>query len=188
MSAAGNQPLSAAQKTRLVMLAREAFALCKARGAVDEDADFDAWRYAEHGEACERPPFGLREAMNDDFRRIRGRFAVILGNAELAFADFVEGAPDAEERRRMAYRLAGHVGALVEFWAREKGVTDAEAARQAWAYTAAIARDKARGRKLADLSAKELAELGYTILNRTNAFRGVGNPAFRNKRQGGCKV
>lgn len=178
-----NQPLNNNQKTRLAILARMAFAISKQRGAVDDDADFDQWRYATQGEAVGLPTLGLREAVQGQFRELRGRFFVILGNAEAAFEDFMQGGDEKELRRQRMHRLAGNVGALAEFWRGEKGIDEPEAARQAWAYTTAIARDKARGRPLAELTAQELTQLGFTILNRLNQKRGVGSAANRNKSQ-----
>lgn len=183
MSAAAVQPLSNVQKTALMRLARDAFTIAKERGAVDDEADFDAWRKEQHGEACERPPFGLREAMNDDFRLIRGRFLVILGNAEAAFYAFIGSGSENEKRRRMAYRLAAQVGTLAKTWGAQRKLTDAEAARQAWAYCLAIARDKAKGRSFDEMTAVEVRNLGFTILNRRSAHAGVGQTGNRNKSQ-----
>jgi hypothetical protein len=183
MSAAAVQPLSNAQKNGLMSLAREAFLLAKQRGAVDDDADFDTWRKAQHGAACDRPPFGLREAQNDDFRLIRGHFLVILGNAEAAFYAFIGSGPEHEERRRMAYRLAAQVGTLAKTWGAQRKLTDAEAARQAWAYCLAIARDKAKGRPFDEMTATDVRNLGFTILNRRSAHAGVGQTGNRNKSQ-----
>lgn len=187
MSAAAVQPLSNAQKNGLMRLAREAFQLAKQRGAVDDDADFDTWRKAQHGAACERPPFGLREARNDDFRLIRGHFLVILGNAEAAFYAFIGAGAENEERRRMAYRLAAQVGTLAKTWGAQRKLTDAEAARQAWAYCLKIARDKAKGRPFDEMTAAEVRYLGFTILNRRSAHAGVGQTSNRNKSQAAGK-
>lgn len=183
MSAAAVQPLSNVQKAGLACLAREAFTVAKRRGAVDDDANFDAWRYAEHGKACDCPPFGLREAQNDQYRLLAGHFLVILGNAEAAFELFIGSGPEAEERRRMAYRLAAQVGILAKTWGAQRKLTDAEAARQAWAYALKIARDKSQGRPLDTLTARELRNVGFTILNRRSAHAGVGKAENRNKSQ-----
>lgn len=180
---ASDQPLSKDQKTGLACLAREAFIVAKRRGAIDDDADFDAWRYGEHGKACQCPPFGLREAKNDQYRLLAGHFLVILGNAEAAFELFIGSGPEAEERRRMAYRLAASVGILAKTWGALRKLPDAEAARQAWAYALKIARDKSGGRSLDSLDARELRNIGFTVLNRRSSHAGVGSTATRNKSQ-----
>lgn len=176
-------PLNTRQKSRLAILARMAFRLSISRGAVDDGADYDAWRYEQTGQAVGLPVLGWREATQGQYRLIRGRFFVILGNAESAFEDFMQGGEENELRRQRMHRLAAAVGSLAEFWRGEKGVDDAEASRQAWAYALSIARDKADKRPLSDLSAVELTQLGWTIINRHSAKRGVGSAANRNKTQ-----
>jgi len=183
MSAAAVQPLSNKQKSDLMRLERETFTVAKRRGAIDDDTDFDVWRKIEHGKACNRPPFGLREATNDEYRLLAGHFLVILGNAEAAFELFIGSGPEAEERRRMAYRLAASVGILAKTWGAQRKLPDAEAARQAWAYALKIARDKSGGRSLDSLDARELRNVGFTILSRRSAYAGVGSTATRNKSQ-----
>jgi len=183
MSTAAAQPLSNVQKAALMRLHRDAFTIAKGRGAVDDDADFDAWRKEQNGLATGRPPHGLREAQNDDFRLIRGHFLVILGNAEAAFEAFIGSGEENEERRRMACRLAAQVGTLAKTWGAQRKISDQQAAAEAWKYTLSIAHDKAGGRKLSALTAVDLRNLGFTILNRRSAHAGVGRSANRNKSQ-----
>lgn len=189
-----SQPLKPKQISRLAMLRKAAFEVAKRRGAVDDDADFREWYLCEQGEAIGRDSLSLTEAKQADFRLIRGRFFVILGNAEAAFADFMEGGAVNEDRRQKLHRLAAQVGSLADALKRDqealeiarlRGVPmdDAEAGRQAWAYCVAVARDKARGRRLHEMTPKELAQLGFTMLNRASAKRGVGRPENRNKSQ-----
>lgn len=176
-------PLTSKQKSRLAILARMAFRLSIQRGAVDDTADYDAWRYEQTGQAVGVASQGWRESTQGQYRLIRGRFFVILGNAEAAFEDFMQGGEENELRRQRLHRLAAAVGSLAEFWRAEKSIGEDEASRQAWAYALSIARDKAGGRALSALDAAELAQLGFTIINRCNAKRGVGSAANRNKSQ-----
>jgi hypothetical protein len=180
---AETQPLSSNQKKAIMCLTNDAFGISIYRGAIDNDANFDRWRKEQYGTACGRPAFGLREAQNDDFRLICGRLLVILGNAEAAFEAFIGSGPENEARRRMAHRLAAKVGILAKLWGAQRKIPDAEAAKQAWAYTLAIARDKAKGQALDTLPAKTVEQIGFTIINRISAHRGVGSTENRNKSQ-----
>lgn len=183
MNMLADQPLLPWQKARLMMMAKEAFNVSLARHAIDDGASFDEWRSIEQGRACDLPTLGLREATQAQYRLIRGWWHVILGNAEAAFADFMAGGEDNEARRQTMWHFAAAVSTLAETWKKQKGVDDAEAARQAWAYALAIARHKAGGRPLADMTPVELRNMAYTIRNRDSAHRKVGSADNRNKSQ-----
>jgi hypothetical protein len=176
--------LSAKQVQRLAILGGMAFAISRGRGGVPEGMKVRDWRQQEQGAACGLSVgLSLSDATQGQFNEIAGRFFVILGDAEAAFAAFMQAGPENEARKQLVRRLAGDVAALAAFWAVQKGVHESEASRQAWAYCNAIARDKASGRQVSELDARELTQLGWTIRGRTSAFKGVGNPANRNKSQ-----
>lgn len=183
MNTKANQPLTGEQKKRLMAMSRAAFKLAIQRGAIDDDTDFDSWRKSEYGRACELPSLGLRDAIQGQYRLIRGWLHVILGNAEAAFHDFLEGSQEDEARRQCMWHLAASVSGLASYWAKERKLSDEASAQQAWAYCLDIARDKASGRPLAQLTAVELRNMAFTMINRTNAFRGVGSAENRNKSQ-----
>lgn len=183
MNTNANQPLLPWQKSRLMMLAKEAYAVSLGRFAIEDGVTFDAWRAVEQGRPCGMASLGLREATQAQYRLIRGRWHVILGNAEAAFADFMAGGEENEARRQTMWHFAASVSTLAETWKKQRNLTDADASKQAWAYALHIASDKARGRPLSDMTPIELRNMTYTIRNRDSAHRGVGSNANRNKKQ-----
>lgn len=179
-------PLSSTQKALLCVRAKQAWQVARQRGAIDDDVTAEEYREQGQVEACGKR--SLRECTQADFLAIAGKWWVVLGNLDLAFNAFLNGGEQNEARRQMAWRLAGQVAALAEALEHkhcaETGIMlqEAETARQAWAYTTAIAKDKF-GRRVDSLDADELEQLGFTIRNRANAKRGVGDSTTRNKKQ-----
>lgn len=192
-------PLTALQIKLLCRMANEAFKAARKRGAVDDDMTAEEYRRAGQMEAAQVD--SLKKANQGHFLSIRGKWWTVIGNLEQAFYDFLNEGPVNEERRQMAWRLAGQVAALAEAlgvresdkavnFAIQSGkdvssvppVDPAEFARQAWAYTRSIAQDKFK-RRIESLDTDALEQLGFTIVNRTSAIRGVGDSSARNKSQ-----
>ncbi len=182
-------PLSAVQVKGLCALANKAYKVAKARHAIDDDMTADDYRKAGQKEAARID--SLKDAHQGHYLAIKGKWFVVLGRLEEAFDLFLRAGDQAHHHAQMKWRLLGQIS----FWADAKKTAhkaetqieldDTEAARQAWAYTAALARDKsaAKTARLEDLTTKELEQLGFTIVNRANAMRGVGHTANRNKNQ-----
>jgi hypothetical protein len=179
--------LSARQIKHLCMLAGQAYKIARARGAVDDDTTADAYRRAGQIEAANVA--SLKDAGQHHYLPILGKWFTVIGRLDEAFYAFLNEGPENEARRQKAWLLAGHVAHLAAtIGTRHKSQTAVElpaeeTARQAWSYTTSIARDKYHGRRLESLDAVELEKLMYTVINRTNAKRGIGDSATRNKSQ-----
>lgn len=179
-------PLSAVQIKALCVLASQAYKVAKSRGAVDE-LSADDYRKAGQMEAA--GVGSLKDARQNHFLLIRGKWFVVIGRLDEAFYDFLNAGDQAEATRQMKWRLMGQMQELAEgIKARHLRETQieleaAECARQAWAYAEALSVGKNHGRKIRDLDSDELEQLGFTCTNRGNAMRQVGNSANRNKSQ-----
>lgn len=180
-------PLSSEQIKSLCALANHAYKAARSRGAIDDDLKADDYR--KQGQLEATGVDSLKKANQSHFLEIRGKWWTVIGNLEQAFYDFLNAGPQNEARRQMAWRLAGQVSFLAEAMKfrdeRDKGITlsDPDAARQAWAYTNALARSKSGSDRLETLTAEQLEQLGFTLNNRANAMRGVGSSQSRNKSQ-----
>ena len=181
--------LSAIQVKGLCALANQAYKVAKSRHAIDDDMSADEYRKAGQKEAAGID--SLKEAHQGHYLAIKGKWFVVLGQLDEAFDLFLRAGDQAQAHSQMKWRLLGQIS----FWAEAKktahedetGIVldDTETARQAWAYTAALARDKSATKtaRLEDLTTKELEQLGFTVINRANAMRGVGHSSTRNKNQ-----
>lgn len=180
-------PLSALQIRALVAMAGKAYKLALQRGAIDDTTSAEEYRRAGQMEAAGIS--SLKEANQGHYLALRGHWWTIIGNLEQAFADWLAAGPQDQARRQMAHRLTGQISHLADAIAakhhREHGteLDAAEAARQAWAYTQSLSNVKYGGGRFTDLDAFRLEQLGFTITNRANAMRGVGDSRRRNKSQ-----
>lgn len=185
-AAKANQPLSGPQKAALSILASQAYKVSRARFATDDETSLDDFRRAGQLTACRIE--SLRDVTQTHYLLIRGHWHTIIGNAELAFDDFLAADPEQEARKQLWYRLAGQVARLAEGIAAQHlrehvQVTPEQAAAESWAYAASICADKFARRRFRDLDARELTTLGFTIYNRASAMLGKGDAENRNKRQ-----
>lgn len=184
-------PLSRLQISTLVIMAGKAHKLALQRGAIDDSTKVEDYRRAGQMEAANVA--SLKDANQGHYLALRGHWWVVIGNLEQAFADFLAEGPQDQARRQMAYRLSGQVSHLADAIAirhkRDHGaeLDPAEAARQAWAYTQSLASAKYGGGRWTDLDAFRLEQLGFTVTNRANAMRGVGDSSRRNKSQRGSR-
>jgi len=179
-------PLSNQQKARLSILAKQAWMLAQKRGAIEDGVTFDQWRYDQQKEACSVA--SLRDADQSHFLPLRGKWFVILGNLELAFYDMLNAGDLPEKTRQMKWRLIGFVAILADGIQAEKArikvmVEADQAAKEAWNYTLALAKDKYSGRRVESLGPDELQQLCHTVVNRANAKLGKGSAETRNKSQ-----
>jgi len=187
--------LSGVQIKLLCMLAGQAQAAAKLRHNPDAEIDRETWRKIGQDEATGVHGLSLaKNAHQGHFLPIRGYWFTIIGNLEQAFYDFLNGGPDNEARKQMAWRLMGQIAHLSEaLEARHERLrtitpglasnTLAQAAQNAWNYALSIAKDKFQGRRIEALNADELEQLGFTITGRANAMQGKGDPENRNKSQ-----
>jgi hypothetical protein len=146
-----DQPLSRNQKTKLSILAREAYQKHLETGLIDEDVDFDDWRHEEVREATNGRCQGFRSATQRHFRQIRGHFAMLNGDVSGAFRDAVRDEP-AQADWETNWKL-------LERNCEEKGFAFPE-------YPAAICRNQFKC-AIRDASAKQLFALLCTVRNRT---------------------
>lgn len=178
--------LSALQIKGLCALASQAFKAAKARGAVPDDMTADEWRREGQMEAA--GVASLKLATQEHYLAIKGKWFTVLGNLEEAFYCFLNASAEHEATRQMRWRLMGQVALLADgiqhrhFIETSVRLADDESARQAWAYTKSLARDKG-GKSLESLDADALEQLGFTVVNRANAKRGKGDSMKRNKSQ-----
>lgn len=178
--------LSAKQIKQLCTMAQKAFKAARSRHALDDDMTAEDFRHAGQMEAAQVE--SLRTANQGQYLEIRGKWWTVIGNLEQAFHDFLLAGPQEAARKQMAWRLAGQLS----LWADAKQqkhlqqtaieLPDDETARQAWAYASSIARDTYK-RGIENLTWEELEQLGFTLVNRTSALRGVGRAENRNKSQ-----
>lgn len=179
--------LSQRQIGQLCALANQAYKLDLQRGGVDDTTTAEQYRHAGQMEAANVA--SLKEAGQHTYLPILGKWFVTLGRLDEAFYAFLNAGPENEARRQAAWLLAGHVShlaaAIGHKHTEETSIVLAteETARQAWAYTRSLAADKFGGRRIDSLDAAEIRQLMYTVINRTNAKRGVGDSFTRNKRQ-----
>ena len=179
--------LSAVQIKKLCTLASAAFKLDQQRGGVEDGITADHYRKIGQMEAAGIE--SLKDARQDHYLPLLGKWFTVLGRLDEAFYAYLyEGAAN-EARRQMAWRLMGQVAHLAEAIGerhlRETGITlDApETARQAWAYTKHLAKEKYAGQRIEELDETLLEQLGFTVVNRTTAKRGQGDSRTRNKSQ-----
>jgi hypothetical protein len=183
--------LSAIQIKQLCTLAGQAFKVAKLRGDPRTEDGADAYRKAGQMEAAQIE--SLKAAHQGHYLALRGYWFTILGNLEQAFYDFLNAGDASEARRQMAWRLMGQIAHLADGIAYKHqalraqnaelpDLTPTEAAEQAWKYAESISRSSHRGR-IADLDARGVEQLGFTLTNRTNAMLGKGQAENRNKSQ-----
>lgn len=193
--------LSGVQIKLLCTLAGQAFKAAKARGGVEDGQSADDFRKAGQMEAA--GVASLKEATQEHFLAIRGKWWTVIGNLEQAFYDTLNSGGDNEALRQMQWRFMGQLERLAEgiaMKANDKAanelirageedlsklvnMTAMEAARQAWAYGQSISRDKFHGRGINSLNVEEMEQLGFTVINRANTMIGVGDKSTRNKSQ-----
>ncbi len=151
------KPLSNTQKAELAIAARAAYDIQIEHGLTD--AKFDAWRHQQTEIACGKS--SLREATNRDYRSIKAHFFRLAGRESAAKEIWaktgrVKGSEelhDTHENRELARALI-----------RDK--ITASNGRINDAYVEAILADKHPGQTLLDLTASQLQNLLYTIINR----------------------
>lgn len=176
-------PLSGKQIKHLCMLANEAFKAAKARpGAVDDHVTAEMFRKEGQLEAVGKA--SLKDCHQGDYLELVGKWFTVIGNLEAAFYAFMDAGAAAEHRRQMAWRLMGQVYALSCAMAeRENTRPGVPMPQQAWEYTRSICRDKFKGLAITSLDGFQLEQLGFTVVSRANAMRGVGSTRTRNTSQ-----
>lgn len=171
-------------------MAGQAHKIAKQRGHPDAEVDAETWRKNGQDEATGIRGFSLKKATQVHFLPIRGYWHVIIGNVQEAFYDFLNSGEQNEATRQVKWRLAGEVSRLADGIKADKlrlpipvVIDDVQAAKEAWAYTHVVAKDKGSGRGLGSQTAEELWQLCDTIFNRASAKLKVGSKEHRNKKQ-----
>jgi hypothetical protein len=152
------KPLTNPQKAQLSIAARAAFDLQNEHGLTG-DLKYDDWRREQTEIACGKDSF--RDCTNREFRSILARFLQLGGKEAEAAALWantgrVEGSTelnDTHEQRELCKAI------LRDKITASRGVISD-------AYVAAIVRNKHQGKTLDDLTASELQQLIYTVVNR----------------------
>lgn len=183
--------LSRLQITGLCVMASQAYKIAKTRGDPRAEVDAETWRKKGQDEATETHELSLRNATQVHYLPIRGFWHVIIGNMQEAFYDFLNACEKNEAMRQMKWRLAGEISRLADGIKAEKArlpipilIDDAQAAKEAWAYTRAMCLDKFHGRRMEALvTPEEIEELCFTVFNRASAKLKVGSRENRNKSQ-----
>lgn len=178
--------LSPVQIRQLCMMATQAFKAGQLRGDPRTEAGAEAYRKAGQQEAAQID--SLKQAHQGHYLALVGYWFTQIGNLEEAFYAILHAGDASEARRQMAWRLMGEISRLANGIKAQKGriqivLSDYEAAHEAWRYTQHIAKDKFNGRRIDDLDAQELEQLGYTVTNRASPMLGKGEDANRNKKQ-----
>ncbi len=140
--------LSNDQKANLSILARRAYDRHREVGLAD--GSFDEWRHAECRAASGGRIGGFREAMQRDYRLLRGHFANLAGDGATAIQDAIHGDSDEADR--------GQARAILRRECRRRGHAFPE-------YPASICRTQYKC-GLDEASAKQLWSLIYTVRNR----------------------
>jgi hypothetical protein len=196
------QPLSNTQKAVISRTARTAFLIQDEAGLVEgtgsESARLAAWRHEQQLAAgC---PASLRACGNNHFRALMAHFLCLAGRDDSAFRYQLKtgrvkdhGAiDDTHENRETQRRLI--VEALLAHGRRcEPQAAEYDPAVAAkvvekggiitQGYVVQIAKAKNKGKSLDSLTARDLAQVLYTVRNRIAAKEGRGTPARRNKTQ-----
>lgn len=154
MNGAALQALTNEQKTRLVLLAREAFDHLVARGALGDAAEPDVWRREQCMQAVERP--GLTACRNEDYLPLRAHFLRVLGRADAAEIAAMRAWTD--PRRQALAKL------------RQECEAAADVMPAAGAYAAGFVRNK-RGVAIDDADAKTIWHAVFIVRRRAAQLR-----------------
>lgn len=160
-------PLSAEQKTRLVLLAREAFTRLTETGVLGDAAEFGPWRHEQCQQAVERP--GLTACRQEDYLPLQAHFLGLLGRKAAAEVSLQRAWDD--PRRQAFAKLRSECQAA------------ADVMPAAWNYAAGFCQNK-RKVGIDDADAKTIWQAVFLIRRRAgqlrrkeagNAERGTGN-------------
>ena len=179
-------PLSGVQITQLCTMAGQAFKAAQLRRDPRTEAGLNEYRKAGQKDAAQID--SLKQAHQGHYLALVGYWFTQIGDLEEAFYAFLNAGDTNEARRQMAWRLMGQINHLARGIQASKArikiiLDDYTAAHEAWRYSQHIARDKFNGRRIEDLDATELEQLGFTIVNRANPMLKRGHDEDRNKKQ-----
>jgi hypothetical protein len=173
-------PLTANQIKTLCALASLAFRRVRETGGADDDDTAETFRRREQLAAVKIE--SLKEMHQGHYRTLKAHWLVLLGLLGSAYDLLVKTGEGQEQRELMQHQVAEAVGNLALSWVA-KGQKLDSAIEGAWTYAVKTAKGKFEGRSLRDLDGYDLSQLRNTIINRTSAHRGRGDPANRNKSQ-----
>lgn len=174
-------PLSFVQIKGLQAMASVAWKKSKERGAIDEDESREVFRHRE--QLAKTGHESLKTMTQEHYRMLKGHWLYLIGLLGPAFDLLVRTGEGQEERDLMQHLVSEATANLaIAFQIVDKQSVE-ESIEGAWRYVLHLARDKFQGRDLKSLSPDELKQLRDTIINRTTAKHGKGNPANRNKKQ-----
>lgn len=146
--------LSNEQKTRIVLLAREAFDFMVETGALGDAAEFDAWRHEQCQQTVERP--GLSVCRNEDYLPLRAHFLRLLGRKDAA--EIAAKRVWDDPRRQALAKLQHECRAA------------ADVMPAAWDYAAGFVRNK-RGVSIDDADAKTVWHAVFLVRRRAVQLR-----------------
>jgi hypothetical protein len=174
-------PLNPNQIKTLCALASLCFRRIRESGGADDDDTPETFRRREQLAAVKIE--SLKEMHQGHYRTLKAHWLVLLGLLGSAYDLLVKTGEGQEQRELMQHQVAEAVGNLALSWVVAKGQKLDSAIDGAWTYAVKTANGKFEGRSLRDLDGYELSQLRDTLINRTSAHRGRGNPANRNKSQ-----
>ena len=147
-------PLTNEQKTRLVLLARQAFDRLADRGELGDSAEPNTFRHEQCMQAVERP--GLTACRNEDYQPLKAHFLRILGKD--AAAEIAAQRAFDDPRRQALAKLRSECRA-------------AEAVLpNAWGYAAGFVRNK-RHVTMEDADAKTIWHAVFLVRRRAAQLR-----------------
>ena len=195
----GDPPLTPKQKRCLVTEARITFAALSDMGIVADT--FDAWRHDVVYQSVRRE--GLSKCQNSHYRKLLNIFREMRGAATGSKPanrrESREGGDTSERREQLIALLAHELGSHARRVENPQTPQEVQWAAMAStkggvineAYLISIARAKNPGVTLHDvgclllLTSSALQQLLFTLKNRIASREGRGDPAKRNKKQGG---
>ena len=197
----GDPPLTGKQKRCLVTEARFTFDALSNMGIVADT--FDAWRHDVVYQSVRRE--GLSKCQNSHYRKLLSIFREMRGAAAggkpANRKESREGGDTSERREQLIALIAHELGSHARRVENPQTPQEVQWAAMASAkggvineaYFMAIAKAKNPGVTLHDvgclllLTSSKLEQLLFTLKNRIASREGRGDPAKRNKKQGGGK-
>lgn len=197
----GDPPLTAKQLKCLVTEARRTFDMLSNMGNIAET--FDAWRHDTVYQAVRRE--GLSKCQNSHYRKLLSTFRRMRGapdpGGQPTRRQSREGGDTMERREQLLALIAHELGSHARRVENPQTPQEVQWAAMASmkggvindAYLMSIARSKNPGVTLHEvgclllLTSAKLEQLLFTVKNRIAAREGRGEPAKRNKKQGGDK-
>lgn len=177
--------LTKRQKQVLCQIAAAAYEVQRKHGLIDEAVKVDAWRRAEQLAAV--GVTSLTQCRQAHYLHLKGHFEALAGKADVEAFAMMTAAADDPDRQLVSRLIKEEIERFAEL------VEDNQGKKMGWHRAEAYARTIAKSRGYIGPDTidsirqtwpvAKLWTLLYTLRNRTNAKRRVGDTADRNKGQ-----